>query len=139
MPFVTAVCGIPVIASILSFIPALLAAIRPESADLYAVFGAIPASICTLVEARKKDRSTGHTISVFLGSSFMGATLPAFLHWVAVKWGWMSAGDADYLPWQVWSVAGFLCAMNAWFIIHSFSMWLEKRRDRAFGNPPHPY
>lgn len=66
------------------------------------------ATCITVIEARKKDRSLGHTISVFIGSSFVGTFTPGLV----VFYWWPTKMHA--LPWQAWAAGGFFSGLCGW-------------------------
>lgn len=136
MPLVTAICSIPVLSALLSLpVATIVVAVAPASADICAVLGALIASVLTLIEARKKDRSIGHTISVFLGTGSVGSFLPGLLMQFAVHKGWLTAETVAALAWQAWAFAGLILGMNAWWILHGINRALQRRAEKYFDDP----
>lgn len=139
MPIVTAICSIPVLSALLSMpVATIVVAVAPASADICAVLGALIASVLTLIEARKKDRTIGHTISVFLGTASVGAFLPGLLMQLAVHRGWLTAETVAAFGWQAWAFAGLVLGMNAWWILHGINRWLQRRAESYFDPRPRP-
>lgn len=134
MPIVTAITSLPVLIALLT-VPAsgvVIATAPGATNDICAVLGALIASVLTLIEARKKDRSIGHTISVFLGTGSVGSFLPGLLMQLAVHRGWLTAETASAFGWQAWAFAGLVLGMNAWWILHGINRWLQRRAESYF-------
>jgi peptidoglycan/LPS O-acetylase OafA/YrhL len=140
MPLTSAICSLSVFAALLTLPAAgVVIAAAPATNDICAVLGALIASVLTLIEARKKDRSIGHTISVFLGTASVGAFLPGLAVQIAVLKEWLSAETAAELSWHAWSVAGLVFGMNAWWLLHGVNCWLQRRAEKYFSHPDdHP-
>lgn len=138
MPLVTALCSLTVISALLTLPAAgvVIANAPAANNDICAVLGALIASVLTLIEARKKDRSISHTISVFLGTASVGAFLPGIAVQIASLRGWIAEDTATSLTWQVWSFAGLVGGMNAWWIIHGVNRALQRRAEKYFNNDP---
>lgn len=135
MPLTAAICSIPVFAALLLLpVAGVVLSTGPTGRDAYAMLGGIVASILTLVEARKKDRGMGHTASVFLGSGFVGSMLPGALVYAARVKGWLTKEAAEEIAWQVWVVAGAVCGMNAWWLLHGVNQWLQRRAEKFFND-----
>lgn len=137
MPITTAVCTLHVLAAIMA-VPAAGIVIAASGApgDICAVLGALIASVLTLIEARKKDRSLGHTISVFLGAASMGSLLPGIGASFAVMLGWLSEHTIERLTWHAWSFAGLIGGMNGWWFLHLINSRLQLRAEKYFDRPP---
>lgn len=78
--------------------------------DIVAVLGAILAAVVSVMEARKKDRSLGHTVSVFLCCSGFGSVLPGSVMWTFF---------ADRIPavsWHGWALMGGVCGLLGWAV-----------------------
>lgn len=137
MPLTAAICSVPVFAAMLC-LPAglVITSSTPVSSDIYAVLGAMIASILALVEARKKDRTVGHTISVFVGSASVGSFLPGVLVYLAKEKGWMDASTVEGIIWQGWALMGILCGLNAWWLLHGANRYLQKRAEKLFRDDP---
>ena len=133
MPITTAVCTLHVLAALLA-VPAAGIVIASSGApgDICAVLGALIASVLTLIEARKKDRSVSHTISVFLGAASMGSLLPGIAASLAVMLGWLSEQTIDRLTWHAWSFAGLVGGMNGWWFLHLINARLQRRAEKYF-------
>ncbi len=127
MPLATAICGLPVLAALLSLPCVAVVVHNPDSGDAYAVLGAIIASILALIEARKKDRELGHTLSVFLGSASMGSIVPGLVYHAAVWRGWVPRDSQQLMPWQVWAFGGLLFGLNGWGLLHVANAVLRQR------------
>lgn len=76
--------------------------------DIVAVLGAMLAAVVAVIEARKKDRSTGHTISVLIASAFLGSVMPGTL---INLW---SPDLGARLTWHAWAVCGFIIGLLGW-------------------------
>ena len=139
MPLTAALSSLPFLATLLAIpVAGVVIATAPAGNDICAVLGALIASVLALVEARKKDRSTGHTISVFLGTASVGSFLPGIAVQLAVLQGWLTQVTGDSLTWQAWAFAGLVCGMNAWWILHGVNRFLQRRAEKYFGEPPLP-
>ena len=77
--------------------------------DIAAVLGAMLAAVIAVIEARKKDRSTEHTISVLIASAFLGGILPGAV--LPLKW------PDIVLPWQAWAAIGFFTGLLGWAVV----------------------
>jgi predicted membrane protein len=144
MPITTAICSIPVFAALLAMPVASVIVNHPGAADAYAVLGAMIGSIMALVEARKKDRSIAHTLSVFLGSASMGAFLPGIAYQMGIWRGWLSVESLPYITWQAWAAAGVGCGLFGWGVLHLVSrigarmldFYVKQRLEKKLGLPP---
>lgn len=88
---------------------AVIAVVRSElNPDIVAALGAMLAAVIAMIEARKKDRSLGHTISVLIASAFVGCVVPG-----AAIWTWLPEA-APKLPWQAWAACGFVTGLLGW-------------------------
>jgi hypothetical protein len=76
--------------------------------DMVAVLGAMLATVVAVLEARKKDRSMGHTVSVLIASAFVGSVLPG-----GVMWTWWPE-RVPALSWHVWAALGFIAGLLGW-------------------------
>ncbi len=80
----------------------------PDRSDMVAVLGAMLATVIATLEARKKDRTLGNTITVLVGSAFVGSVAPG-----AVLFTWY-ADVATRLTWHVWAGLGFFSGLVGW-------------------------
>ncbi len=87
----------------------VVAVVQTVNPDIAAVLGAVLASVIAVIDARKKDKSTGHTVSVLIASGFLGGMLPGAL--LPLKW------PDIVLPWQAWSSIGFFTGLLGWAIV----------------------
>lgn len=97
---------------------------------MYAFLGAMLAAIMTLIESREKKRKLGQMMSAFLSSAAVGALLPGTLTDTAVLMGWMSSATAMAINWKSWALAGLICGLNAWWMIHAFNRSLKRRGQK---------
>jgi len=140
MPLVIALSSLPVVVSMLTLpVASIVIAEAPAAAnDICAVLGALIASVLTLVEARKKDRTIGHTISVFLGTASVGAFLPGIIVQVALMQGWLPEESVKHIGWQAWAMGGLVFGMNAWWLLHGINRLIQRRAEKYFDEPPAP-
>lgn len=118
MPILTAAITLPVLATALA-IPAMTVVIEePRRADIYAVLGAILASLIALIEARYKARDLGPAVTNFLACAAAGAFAPKLLFLALLQSGWLTAEAPLVRAWEAWAAAGFLLGMNGWWLIH---------------------
>lgn len=127
MPFITAVCSLPAIAALAALPVVGIVVSHPSSSDAYAVLGAIIASIVTLMDAQKNKRDLRHSVSVFLGSAFMGSILPGIFYQVALWGQWITEDINRFLTWQVWASAGLISGLQGWAMLHVINGILRKR------------
>jgi hypothetical protein len=76
--------------------------------DIVAVLGAILAAVIAVIEAREKNRTLTHTISVFIASSGVGSVLPGSIVWTF----WPE--KVTTLSWHVWAIAGGVSGLLGW-------------------------
>lgn len=123
------------LACVFSFIPFAVIVARPENSDWYAAGGACFAVIMALIEARKKDRSAGHLISTIVGCAVFGLMGPGAAHNIALRFGWITSGDALFLSWHIWGLAGFFLGFNGWAIFHGGNVLIQRRAAKVLGLP----
>lgn len=116
------IASIPVSVFAAIGVPAVVAVIiGPTSPDIYAVVGALFASVLPLLEASANNRTLGHKVSVFIASGVGGSIVPGLaLYW---KFG----HDADALRWNVWAGAGVVSGLMSWSVIFYPLMYFRKR------------
>lgn len=83
----------------------------PMNPDIVAVLGAMLAAVLAVLEARKKDRTLGHTVSVLIASAFVGSVLPG-----AIVWTWWPDRVA-VMSWHVWAGMGFVVGLLGWAFV----------------------
>lgn len=136
MPLVTAISSLPVLVTLMTLPPVgVVIATAQVANSICAVLGAIIASVLTLIEARKKDRSMSHTISVFLGTASVGSFLPGLIVQLAVHRQWIAPDTATAFGWEAWAFGGLVLGMNAWWILHGINRWLQRRAETYFDKP----
>lgn len=113
-------------------LPAMtIAAVKgPATDDIYAVMGAVIASILAVMESFQKKREYFHAASTFLGSAVIGAFAPGPLYHILGYLGIVSPDAQVWKLWQTWALCGFLMGLNGWFIIHKSSDHLRSFIDR---------
>lgn len=130
MPILAAAFTIPVLATALAVPATALVIEHPRAADVYAVLGAILASLISLIEARYKGRDLGPALTNFLASAAAGSFTPKIGFLCLVQLGTMTHESAIVKAWEVWAFAGFICGLNGWLVIHAASAalkgWLTK-------------
>jgi len=95
----------------------------PGAFDVVAVIGAMLATVIAVLDARKRDCSPANTVSVILGSSFVGSMLPGVLF--CNVWPELAAR----FTWHVWASLGFLAGLIGWTIVRAVSSFIERRKD----------
>ncbi len=95
----------------------------PGPKDMYAVIGAMLATVIAILEARKQDRSFANTVCVFIGSSFIGGILPGvmFLN--------IWPERALTFTWHVWAFIGFGFGLIGWTLALACVRYAQKRKD----------
>ena len=130
MPLLTAALTIPVLATALAIPATALVIERPQAADIYAVLGAILASLISLIEARYKGREFGPAMTNFISSALAGVCAPKIGFLCLVQLGTLTHESVIVKAWEAWAAAGFVCGLNGWLVIHSASAtlkgWLTK-------------
>ena len=130
MPLLAAAFTIPAIATALAIPATALVIERPQAADIYAVLGAILASLTSLIEARYKGRDFGPALTYFLASAIAGVCTPKIGFLFLVQIGTLTHESVIAKAWEAWAAAGFVCGLNGWLVIHSASAtlkgWLTK-------------
>ncbi len=143
MPVTVAIASLPVLATLLS-IPVVAVVVKnPESADAWSVVGAIFAAVITLIDARKKDKDLGLTVSAFMGSSITGALAPGIVYTWGVWRGWWTHELAERLTWHAWAGAGFVAGLHGWAFVHLMqalgqkimNFYIRKRLEQVFRLP----
>jgi hypothetical protein len=89
--------------------------------DIVSVLGAILAAVVAVMEARKKDRSLSHTVSVFLCSSGFGAVLPGGMMWTFFP------DRVPNISWHLWALMGGVGGLLGWAFalgIMAIGRWL---------------
>jgi hypothetical protein len=76
--------------------------------DIVAVIGALFAAVISVIEARERNRTLTHTISVFIASAGVGSVLPG-----SIVWTWFPERIAT-LSWHVWAVMGGVTGLLGW-------------------------
>jgi predicted membrane protein len=102
----------------------------PGVDDIYAVLGAVVASILAVMESLQKRRDYFHAVSMFLGSGFVGAFAPGPVYHLLSHLKWIPADAAMFGLWQTWAIAGFIFGLNGWYFIHKTSDRLRDFIDR---------
>lgn len=125
MPIIAAAFSIPVLATALSIPATALVIEHPQSADAYAVLGAILASLISLIEARYNGRDLRPALTAFLASAAAGSFTPKPIFLILMQWGWLTAESPLVRAWEVWAAAGFIAGMNGWWIINRISALLK--------------
>jgi predicted membrane protein len=105
---------------------AVIAVRAPGVDDIYAVLGAVVASILAVMESLQKRRDYFHAVSTFLGSGFVGAFAPGPVYHLLAHLKWIPADAAMFGLWQTWAIAGFVFGLNGWYLIHKTS---DRLRD----------
>jgi hypothetical protein len=130
MPLLAAAFTIPAIATALAIPATALVVEHPRAADVYAVLGAILASLISLIEARYKGRELGPSLTNFLASAAAGSFAPKIGFLCLVQLGTLTHESVIVKAWEVWAFAGFVCGLNGWLVIHAASAtlknWLTK-------------
>jgi hypothetical protein len=130
MPIIAAAFTIPVIATALAIPASALIIEHPKAADVYAVLGAILASLISLIEARYNGRELGPSLTNFLASAAAGSFAPKIGFLCFVQLGTLTHESVIVKAWEAWAFAGFVCGLNGWLVIHSASAalkaWLTK-------------
>ena len=126
MPILAAAFTIPVLATALAVPATALVIEHPRAADVYAVLGAILASLISLIEARYKGRDLGPSLTNFLASAAAGSFAPKIGFLCMVQIGTLTHESVVVKAWEAWAAAGFVCGLNGWFVIHRASSALRK-------------
>jgi hypothetical protein len=130
MPIIAAAFTLPVLATALAIPASALIIEHPRAADVYAVLGAILASLISLIEARYKGRELGPSLTNFLASAAAGSFAPKIGFLCFVQLGTLTHESMIVKAWEAWAFAGFVCGLNGWLVIHSASAalknWLTK-------------
>lgn len=130
MPIIAAALTVPVLATALAIPATALVVEHPRAADVYAVLGAILASLISLIEARYKGRDLGPALTNFLASAAAGSFTPKIGFLCLVQLGTMTHESVLVKAWEAWAAAGFICGLNGWLVIHAASAalrnWLTK-------------
>lgn len=125
MTLVAAALSMPILAALFWFASAAVVINRPDTAAIYCILGAGPATICALLKARGKGASVNDQIRIFLGSGVAGVMLPGLLCRLAV-WRKYIEPDNDLLTaWEVWAVLGFVLASVGYKFFERFNGFLE--------------
>jgi len=109
-------------------IPALVVAVAvagPDSRDIMAILGAAPATWLVILEARKKDRSFGHTTGVFVSAMFSGAVAPGACVY------WLLPSKAETLTWHGWALMGFVFGLIGWAIAMAIIKFANRNAETA--------
>lgn len=108
------------------FLPAMLALtglaeMTPNAADAWTAAGALLGTFVAVLEANQKRRQWTQTASIVIASSFCGTTLPGVLAaWL------LSPERAHSLQWQMWALAGFVCAIPGWGLVLGVLQWAKR-------------
>ncbi len=131
MPIGTSMTMLPVLLAAMSLPAVTIAAVRgPAADDIYAVMGAVIASILAVMEAIQKRRDYFHLVSTFLGSAAIGALVPGPAFHLLSHMGVIKAESTVFTLWQTWAVSGFLLGLNGWWLIHKLNDRLKDFVDR---------
>jgi hypothetical protein len=125
MPLLTASLTIPVIATAFAIPAAALVIEQPRSADMYAVLGAILASLIALIEARYKGRDLGPAMTQFLACAIAGSVAPKLAFLGLLQWGFVTTENPLVRAWEAWAAAGFMLGMNGWWLIHKATAFIK--------------
>lgn len=125
MPIIAAAFTIPVLATALAIPATALVIEQPRVTDVYAVLGAILASLISLIEARYKGRDLGPALTNFLASASAGSFAPKIGYLLLVQIGTITDESAVVRAWEAWAFAGFVCGLNGWLVIHRASSALK--------------
>lgn len=131
MPIIAAAFSLPVLATALSIPATALVIEHPDSTAVYAVLGAILASLITLIEARYNGRDLRPALTGFLASAAAGSFTPKPIFLILLQWGWLTADSPLVRAWEVWAAAGFMCGMNGWWIINRISAVIKNLLPKA--------
>ncbi len=130
MPLLAAAFTIPAIATALAIPATALVVEHPRAADVYAVLGAILASLISLIEARYKGRDFRPALTNFIASALAGVCAPKIGFLFLVQLGTLTHESVIARAWEAWAAAGFVCGLNGWLVIHAASAtlkgWLTK-------------
>jgi predicted membrane protein len=121
---------LPMIAAMSLPTVAVIVVKGPGVDDIYAVLGAVVASILAVMESLQKRRDYFHAVSMFLGSGFVGAFAPGPVYHLLAHLKWIPADAAMFGLWQTWAIAGFISGLNGWYLIHKTSDRLRDFIDR---------
>lgn len=125
MPIIAAALTIPVLATALAIPATALVIEQPRVTDVYAVLGAILASLISLIEARYKGREFGPSLTNFLASAAAGSFAPKIAFLCLVQIEALTHDSVIVRAWEAWAAAGFICGLNGWFVIHRASSALK--------------
>jgi len=95
----------------------------PGAYDIVAVIGAMLATVIAVLDARKRDSTPANTVSVILGSSFVGSMLPGVLF--LNVWPTLAAR----FTWHVWASLGFIAGLIGWSVVRAVGAVIERRKD----------
>jgi len=127
MPLATSLSILPFILAAMSLPTFAVIAVKgPGVDDIYAVLGAVVASILAVMESLQKRRDYFHAVSTFLGSAVVGAFAPGPVYYLLAHLKWIPADAAMFGLWQTWAIAGFIFGLNGWYLIHKTS---DRLRD----------
>lgn len=92
--------------------------------SVFAIPGAMLASLVALLKATQEKRNWQERASNALGTSVIGATAPsAFIHWF-----WPDA--IQKMVWQTWAFLGFCGGLLGWIVAFAFVKAVGLRSDR---------
>lgn len=126
MPILAAAFTLPVLATALALPATALVIEQPRITDIYAVLGAILASLISLIEARYKARDFGPSLANFIASAAAGSFAPKAGFLLLVQIGTLTHDSALVKAWEVWAFAGFICGLNGWLVISRITAALKK-------------
>jgi hypothetical protein len=121
---------LPLIAAMSLPTVAIAAVKGPATDDIYAVIGAVIASILAVMDAMQKKRDHFQVASNFLGSAVIGAFAPGILFHTFSYMKIIEPNAQVWMLWQTWAFCGFLMGMNGWFIINRLNDRLRDFIDR---------
>lgn len=107
---------------------AVVVNMTPNAADMVAVIGAMLATVIAVLDARKRDRTLGNTVSVVIGSAVVGSIAPG-----AVLWNiWPQF--AATMSWHVWAAMGFVAGLAGWSAVLAATSVLRARQSGLLEN-----
>lgn len=140
MPIATSFSVLPVILAAMSLPTVAVIAVKgPGVDDIYAVLGAIIASILAVMDTIQKRKEYFHVVSAFLGSSVIGSFAPGVIYHTLSYAKMIPENASVFGIWQTWAISGFLFGLNGWYIIHKTSDRLRDFVDKfvdKFKNKP---
>ncbi len=97
-------------------------ATAPSDTSVYAVLGALPAAVCTLLGAQTSHKSRGEQATIFIGSGAIGSIAPDATVSILLYQGTLKQDMS--LSWAVWAALGFVAGMSGWGIMQgTLTLW----------------